>query len=263
MAVYDLLCLTRCYRRVAELENVLRLFVEFAPFAGVKTFVVLAPDPRATPGVCAVVERYRNLPHVLVMSPSVPVMSPEYGQKWITVLNEMCEMFDRTGNSARWVCDTDDDQMFSPGWMSLLPQCLEDETVRAWRTVTLFLWNEEETHVNVRQRHWGPSIGRYQMGARRHTGRVVEVMDFVQDAIDADHSLEKMLPFYLLDYSCCRADERELLYKDYARAGKIDEYTRKYIEEPILMPLEQVLLEYPTPDLFENYQKQLFMRGLC
>jgi len=86
---------------------------------------------------------------------------------------------------------------------------------------------------------------------------------FRSDAIDADHSLEKMLPFYLLDYSCCQADERELLYKDYARAGKIDEYTRKYIEEPILMPLEQVLREYPTPDLFERFQKQLFMRGLC
>lgn len=261
--IYDLLCLTRCYRRAAELENVLRLFVELVPYAGVKTFVVLAPDPRATPEVLDVVERYINTPHVLVMAPSVPVMSPEYGQKWITVLNEMCEMFDRTGNSARWVCDTDDDQGFSPGWMSWLPACLDDPVAWAWRSVTLFLWNEEGTMVNMRQRHWGPSIGRYQMGCRRHTGRVIEVPDFVQDAIDADRSKEKMLPFYMVDFGSCCKHERMQMFKDYSRAGKQDVYTRKYIEEPILMPLDVVLHEYPDPAMFEAKQKEMFLKGLC
>lgn len=263
MATYDLLCLTRCYRRAAELENVLRLFVELAPYAGVKTFVVIAPDPRATPEVLEIVERYKNTPHVLVMSPSVPVMSPEYGQKWITVLNEMCEMFDRTGNSARWVCDTDDDQGFSPGWMSWLPACLDDPVAWAWRSVTLFLWNEKETMVNAKQYHWGPSIGRYQMGARRHTGRVIEVPDFVQDAIDAASSKQKTLPFYLVDYSCCCKHARMQLYKDYARAGKIDPYTKRYISNPILIPLDTVYHDFPDPAKYEEFQKGLFAQGLC
>jgi hypothetical protein len=193
-------------------------------------------------------------------------MSPQHGQRWIETLNEMCEVFDRTGHEAEWVMDMDDDQLFSHGYIQLLAHCLnarERGDVWAWRSVTLYLWDEEGTQVNVRQYHWSPTIGRYRFGARRHTGRVIEVPDFVQDAINEDPKRCPTLPFYLLDYGTSCERERKLLYREYARAGKLDPYTQKYVTAPLLVPLASLLRDFPDPANFESWQKNLVTGGAC
>lgn len=264
MAKFDLLCLTRCYKRTQTLEQVLRMATKEFAYAGVKPFIVIAPDPRTTPEVRRVVWHFEQAypEQILLVEPSMPVMSPQHGQRWIQVLNEMCEAFDRTGHTADWVMDMDDDQLFSAGFVNQLRACL-DSGYWAWRSVALYLWDEEGTQVNVRQYHWSPTIGRYQLGARRHTKRVIEVPDFVQDAIDEDRNRCATLPFYLLDYGTSCEKDRKLLYREYARAGKLDPYTQKYVTAPLLVPLEKILRDYPDPTSFETWQRNLVTGGAC
>lgn len=262
LARKSLLCLVRCHQRVASLAKVLDMAATTFPRIGVPTWIVIAPDPRASEAVLDLVQDaadvYRN---VMVVKPDLPVMSPQHGQRWIEQLNWMCDRFDETGLLADWVVDLDDDQLWLPPCESSLASCLADDSVDAWRSVTLYDW-DGYCSINLKQYHWSPTIGRYRRGARRHTGRVIEIPDFVQDSIDANPSRQKTLPFYLLDVGTTDEQTRQRLYRDYARAGKLDPYTRRYIQAPNIMPLAKILADFPNPADFEQWQRGLILGSI-
>lgn len=262
LADVSLLCLVRCYQRVASLAKVLDMAAVTFPRIGVPTWIMVAPDPRATPEVKQLIQDAADVyERVQIITPELPVMSPQHGQRWIEQLNWMCDRFDEAGLSADWVVDLDDDQLWLPPCEDTLAACLADETVDAWRSVTLYDW-DGYCSINTKQYHWSPTIGRYRPGARRHTGRVIEIPDFVQDTIDTHPERQKTLPFYLLDVGTTDAQTRQRLYRDYARAGKLDPYTRRYVEEPRLMPLAKILADFPNPADFECWQRGLILGSI-
>lgn len=253
---YDLLCLTRCHHRAEGLIRVAALVLGQMPDAGVRTCLVLAPDPLATPEVKKIAERLGTHPDVILHYPALPVLSSRHGQRWIQPLNEMCEAFDQRGHEARWLVDLDDDVVFSPDWEEKLPALLADESMDAYEAVSLFLWDGAETQVNVFQHHWSPWLGRYRWGERRRTDREIRVLDFVQTSIEKGGRMKKM-PFYLLDFGSATEADRQACFRACARAGKLDPYTKAYIRPPLLRPLADILREFPDPDDFQAWQERV------
>lgn len=259
---YDLFCRLRVHARPALTDKALDHLALRLPAANVSTFVVVCRD-RTTPEVDAAIDKYRDLENVMVMDAPVPVMTAKYGQRWIEVLNAMSDAFDAAGHTAHWSADTDDDVVFGPGWSSFreahsLYGCLHDESVVAWEAISLFVW-DDKGNVNLRQYHWSPWLSRYHRGDRRLPSHDIRVSDRIQAYINDRPQSLRILPFYLLDYGTTDAKERETLYREYARAGKNDPYTRKYIQKPILRRLEEILVQYPRPADFKLWQMGVVM----
>ena len=253
---YDLLCLTRCHHRAEGLTRVADLILKELPDAGVRTCLVLAPDPLATPEVKQVAGRLGQDPNVVLHCPALPVLSSRHGQRWIQTLNEMCDAFDQRGHEAPWLFDFDDDAVFSPGWEEKLPALLADESMDVYEAISLFLWDDAEEQVNVLQHHWSPRLGRYRAGARRSLDRELHVVDFVQASIEKGGRMKKM-PWYLLDFGSATEADRQACFRACARAGKLDPYTKAYIRPPLLRPLADILREFPHPGDFQMWQERV------
>ncbi len=220
--------------------------------AGVDPFIMLVPD-RPTPQVAEVVQRFSDHPRVHVQEPHVPVMSPEHGQKWIEVRNGVLDAFDNLGHTARWCANHDDDWLYGPGWddpMTGVPACLTSDDVDSWRAISLFVWGQDahgEANVNLRQFHNSGLFGRYQTGWRFDPTMTNQIVLEVEKKVQAYPERERVLPFFLIDCGTISDAERRHLYSAYANAGKLDAYTKKYIDMPKLKPLTEVYRRWPKP----------------
>ena len=227
--------------------------------------MVLMPD-RPSWAVEAVIEKHRDRPNVIVQAPSLPIMSPEHGQQWTRARNESMQIFDDAGWTARWHANHDDDWLYGPGWddpTTGLPACLADEEAWSWKIVSLFLWGQDQdgvAQVNSRQYHFSPLFGRYQTGWRYDPKLTNQIPMSVERHIEAHPDSEKTLPFFLMDCGTISDAERRRLYCDYANAGKLDPYTKRYIQMPRLMPLPKVLKRYKKPVQYWEDQKRTVLR---
>lgn len=243
---YDIMVLTRCHQRAGRLSMVLEQYLREIPErTGVQCGVVIGMD-RPTDRVRAVVDLYRDLVVDVVDIP--PVLAPDSGQNWIPPLNIMADAFDASGSTAKWALDSDDDRIMGPGWVNSLRFCLNaGEKIQAYTAVSLFVWGRDkgEELVNVRGFvHASPWLYRYTKGDRRHLPLVVAVSDRVQVTLPGAGAT---LPFYLIDFGADTDAERKRLFKACAKAGKVDDYTARWIEEPELMRLSYLLKKYPFP----------------
>jgi hypothetical protein len=181
-------------------------------------------------------------------------MSPEGGQRWTEARNWALERIDALWPDTEWVANWDDDWAAGPG-AGRLGELLSTPEVYSWRAVSLFLW-DEDGNVNVRQRHNSPLFGRHRPGWRRDPKLCNQIAQEVEAHVAAHPEAERYLPFYLLDYGSICPEERQKLFNDYANAGKFDNYTLRYVTEPILKPLEEILEEFPNPLDYWNWQIQ-------
>jgi hypothetical protein len=247
---FDIAFMTLCHNRPARLRRaVSQALWEMPDRAAVNSCVILVPD-RPTPQVQDVVRSFTD-PNCLVYPTPLPVMSPEHGQRWTQTRNWAMDQFDAAGHTARWLSNWDDDWVWGPGWgdpLAGLPALLNQEYVVSWEAVSLFVWArvEGELQVNLLQHHRSPLIGRYEKGWRRDERLTNQIQDETKMLVAADPLRQQLLPFYLMDCGTTTPEERRRLYNDYANAGKLDNYTRKYLREPVLMPLAKALAKKPA-----------------
>lgn len=250
---YDVVALTLCHDR-PTVRTVLNHVLEH--WKPVKACVVLAED-RPTPDVRRIVDEYATHPHVVLHTPSVPVMSIEHGQQWTTVRNEMLAHFDDAGLTADWELNADDDRWFEPGLASQLPLFLTQHEVKVWRAVSLFVW-DAAGRVNVRQVHDEPLFGRYYTGDRRaewcHSQISTRMMDATQSGRGPGSAY---LPGYLLDYGTIDPAERSRKFREYCNAGKNSNYVRRYVQPPVLMTIEEIKTKFDSPQRFSEWQHKI------
>lgn len=233
---------------------------------GLRTFVVLMPD-RPLKSVQSIVDKYSANPHVYVQSPSLPIMSPEYGQQWTRARNESMAIFDELGLEARWHANHDDDWLYGPGWdepTAGLRALLLDEQWLSLRAVSLFVWGQDQdgvAQVNTRQMHYSPLFGRYETGWRYDPKMTNQIPVEVERMLVMEPERETTLPFFIMDCGTISDAERRRLYCEYANAGKMDDYTRRYINMPKMVALPKILKRYPNPLKYWEMQIQRWVRG--
>ncbi|NIQ80987.1 MAG: hypothetical protein GTN93_23405 [Anaerolineae bacterium] len=260
MAMFDVWFQTICQRRAGRLNAALNLILNEIPRrTGLETFCVLCPD-RPTVQVAEVVENYRPHRRVLVTDPVCPVTSPEHGQQWTRVRNGLSDDFDAQGHVAKWCANWDDDWLLGPGWdlpETGLPAMLASRSVWSWRLVSAHVWGADrdgKATVNLRQFHDSPLFGRYEKGWRRDETMTNQIADKVIDHVAKNPEAERYAPFYLIDCGTITDEERRFLYRKYAKVGKCDDYTRRYIQEPRTKPLTWVYNQFPDPRDYRNMQ---------
>jgi hypothetical protein len=213
-----------------------------------------------------VVEAYRDKPNVLVTEPVCPVTSPELGQQWTRVRNGLSDDFDALGHVAKWCANWDDDWLLGPGWdhpETGLPALLASDEVWSWRFVSACVWGRDKdgaAQVNLRQFHDSPLFGRYEKGWRRDETMTDQIAQAVTDLVKYRPEAEQYAPFYLIDCGTITPQERQYLFRYYAKVGKCDDYTKRYIWEPKCKPLTWVYNNYPDPRDYRNMQIEL-MKG--
>jgi len=65
------------------------------------------------------------------------------------------------------------------------------------------------------------------------------------------------LPFYLLDYGTADPAERERKFREYANAGKLSNYTKRYVQAPVLITVEEMKKRFSSPQDFSSLQHEL------
>lgn len=249
----DLAVITFAHKRPIALDIALKQMLITVPErTGLITRCVLMPD-RVSPPVQQIVDHWAEHPSVVIQPPSLPILSPEHGQQWCRARNEGLAEIDKYW-IPRWVCDWNDEWLLGPGWEEHLRPCLDSEDVDAWIATSLFIWDSDQQDVNMRQRHQSPLFGRHQPGWRRNPALTNQVARQIEDPAKATH---RHLPFFLLDYGTTSLAERERVYKACCNAGKIDQYVNRFVEMPVLQPLQLVLEAY-TPEEFHHMQVQLY-----
>lgn len=249
----DLAVISFCHKRAKSLDAALhQVLIEVPEKTGLSTRCVLMPD-RVSEPVQQIVDHWASHPSVIVRPPSLPILSPEHGQQWCRARNEGLEEIDRHW-IPRWTADHNDEWLYGPGWEEHLAACLDNDDVDAWIATSLFIWTEDGSDVNVRQRHQSPLFGRHQFGWRRNPDLTNQVAQQIEDPRTAVH---RDLPFFLMDYGTTTQKERERVYRACANAGKEDDYTRRFVERPVLQPLKLVLEAY-TPEQYHNTQLQCY-----
>ena len=221
------------------------------------------PD-RPLKSVEKVVHNFSNYENVQVCTPTVPIMSPEHGQQWTRVRNESMDCFDALGKTARWHANHDDDWLYGPGWddpTTGLPALLNQEQILSWKAVSLFIWGQDQdgvAQVNMRQFHMSPLFGRYETGWRYDPFMTNQVPQEVEEKVKLEPVREQYLPFFILDCGTISDAERRRLYCEYANAGKLDPYTKRYIQMPKMKALPDILARYKNPQAYWDKQVALW-----
>jgi len=234
---------------------VLEQWLEWVPRVAADTRVVVISD-RPHRAVREVVNRWRPHPRFAgEIQPSRPILSKEFGANWMEPLNEALDYADRLDWVRRaedepersfWLAHGNDDWILGPGWKSSLRHCLlmSENDVWAWEALSLFLWDEREEQANVRIEHCSPLFGRYRRGWRHPVDMEIQVVREVQERIAQVPRVRKMLPFYVFDIGAKTEEARQRIYHAYAEAGRVDNYVRKFIEAPVLMPVCEIVSTY-------------------
>jgi len=253
MSSPDVVFFTRCHARHESLQAVLWQNCELVPdTTGVDTRVVILAD-RPTPRVQKVLDAWRDHPRVAAVGESeCAVVSPQGGCRYIEAVNQLAEMSDDAGLTPRWIAVNDDDWLMGPGWAQHLKGVLDSEEYLTWRAVALFKWDTR--HINVRQHHYSPFFTRYEPGWRWRIDMVLHIPDPIFERVEGHPELEGVLPWYLIDVGTTTEEERQAHFRELARAGKVDDWTRRFIEPPRLMPLHDILQEFPRPEDFYRWQ---------
>lgn len=259
-----LLCTCRCHERVNTFERALQFWANTVPRnSGVETRIVISPD-RPTAGVQEVVDWWKDHPSVLGVCPApVPVLSRDARPRWMPGHNAVVAFADRFDFEADWFMVADDDRWFYPGWEKVLYRMLREpiSKVAAYYFGSIALWDRDEVGTplyNVDAYHWAPLLGRYARGCRFREDRELAVVDETYDLIGAREFGPRSLtaPFYLVEYATASPQDREALFKEQARCGFRDNWTRRLIREPVLLTMAQIREKFPTVIDLVRYQQQ-------
>jgi hypothetical protein len=175
----------------------------------------------------------------------LPVRSAEHGEQFTAARQQALDIIDQLKLRPDWIAFMDDDWELGPGWQDHLRDCLQQPHMISWRGQVLFFWTP--TKVNLRQHHCSPFFVRYKSGWRMKPDMILHIPEPAWELVQARPELEATLPFYILDRGTINEEERKALFRECARAGKLDAYTRAYIEPPNLLPVEEVLRRWPCP----------------
>lgn len=244
MGKAQVLAMVLCHSRAALLERVLRHAQEFP-----SVHILAVPD-RPTAAVSEVLARF---PDIQIVSAPIPVMSAQQGQNWTTVRNAALDAFDAAGYEAAWEANFDDDRWFDPEAIPDLVGMMANADIWCIRAVSLFHWNQAGD-VNVRQIHDEPLFGRYQRGDRRdprfHSQVSMRTLEHVQRRPDSS----VYASHYLHDWGSADEAERHRAFREYANAGKLSNYTRRYVQPPVLMSVEEIQHRFQHPRDFSVWQ---------
>lgn len=249
---FDVFYIVFCHERAKRLHQALYHILEEVPTSGVTTAVVLVPD-RPTRDVEWVVDKWAADPRVIVAPCPFPITSPEGGQRWTEARNFAADTFSASGHTARWCANFDDDWLYCPGWETTLKKCLARRDVWSWRIVSLVLWDGCYL-VNAKQHHNSPHFGRWEPGWRRDERLTDHIADEVKAHLALHTEAERTLPFYLLDRGTITPAERVRLFQKYARTGKCDAYTMRYLEDPHILKIDDVFTKYNSPEEYYAWQ---------
>src|SRR5262245_1370990 len=223
-----LLALVRTHNRAHLLPIVLDELLRYNRLGDTDCCISLAVD-RPTSDVCKIIAKYSSRIFSVIEMP-FPLVS-SFGERFSEGLNLQLDDAERWDLNPDRLYLADDDRWFEPNRITEeLPRALATPDVDLWYCRSLFMWDEPHLY-NPSRYHHTPLISRYRPGDRFPLNRMISAPVSVHDDALIQRRTD-CLGTPLLDYGSFTQPERDELYKTFAAAGKIDDYTAALLRPP-------------------------------